>query len=141
MTIFFVPYFVLNSCYIRDELRKKYFLPWNTIEMLDDRNGMKKKKTFREKTDNHNSYLSYFNRNSSGTLDWNFYPYFLKSFWFAFCTRTFLTCFIIEKFLSMLVKLCNVFYRPRPMFMVAGLFIFTLCIKLTQHKHLPLPFQ
>lgn len=44
---------------------------------------------------------------------------------------------VIEKFFSMLVKLCNVFYRPRPLFMATDPFLFTLCIKLTQHKHLP----
>lgn len=54
------------------------------------------------------------------------------------CDEKFFHLFhVIEKFFSMLVKLCNVFYRPRPLFMATDPFLFTLCIKLTQHKHLP----
>lgn len=151
MTIFFIPYFVLYwvQCtrshsyfarigHVRVELWKKCFFPVKCHRIVI--NQIVFFFVSREKTDNRTSYFSYFEWNSNGTQHWNFYSYFWKVFdlSFLFLAPNISHLFhLIEKFFSMLVKLCNVFYRPRPLFMVTDPFLFTLCIKLTQHKHLP----
>lgn len=140
---FFVPNFVLFAvrwnwpCHARIGLRKSILLPVNChrnviIRIFHfSRDGKRTTETAMSQLCSSKIRMAHWIGIFIRTLR--------KVFDLRICSREkFFICFMSSrKFFSMLVKLCNVFYRPRPLFMATDPFLFTLCIKLTQHKHLP----